>query len=78
MSYIVWPILISQLILLIWVLGKWNERDYLKIAMHGAYAVINYFVTSTHSVPGSVLGAGDRNHQHMLLKNRKVDLEAMQ
>ena len=41
MSFLVWPILIFQLIFLIWALGKWDERDYFK-TMHGAYAVINY------------------------------------
>ena len=77
MSFLVWPILIFQLIFLIWALGKWDERDYFK-TMHGAYAVINYFIMSTHGIPGSVLGAGDKSHQHMLFKNKEVSLETVQ
>lgn len=50
----------------------------LEIAMHDAYAVINYCVMGTYSVPRFVLGAGDKNHQHLLLKQRGVDLEIMQ
>lgn len=78
MSFIVWPILIFQLIFLIWALGKWDERDYFKTAMHGAYAVINYFIMSTLGISGSVLGTGDKNHQHMLFKNKEVSLETVQ
>lgn len=46
--------------------------------MHGAYAVINYFIMSTHGIPGSVLGAGDKSHQQMLFKNKEVSMETVQ
>lgn len=46
--------------------------------MHGAYAVINYFIVSTHGIPGSVLGAGDKSHQQMLFKKKEVSMETVQ
>lgn len=50
----------------------------LEIAMRDAHAVISYRVTGPYSVPCFVLGAGDKTHQHLLLKHREVDLEIPQ